>query len=116
MKVVDMYGKEIKEGQTVNVFCTYDNGTFNMDMKCKVIRGVMGDLQLKFEDLMWQLGTHNQYPTVSTFNISNKTLDYRYTEDGNAQVVIPDSSVYSRSGYEKWKHYDFSKYIVIIEG
>lgn len=115
MKVVDMYGKEIKEGQTVNVFCTYDNGTFNMDMKCKVVRGVMGDLQLKFEDLMWQLGSHNQYPTVNTFKITDKTLDYRYCENNTAQLVIPDCWGHNHLRSEKWKQYDFSKYIVIIE-
>lgn len=107
----DMTGKELKEGQIVNVFFTSNNGEFVHDIKCKVVTGVMGDIQLHYLDLMWELGGRNQYPLNTTFAVKYDSLDYEWNYEFNKwQLIIPDSYGLGR----KWKSNDKSKYIRII--
>lgn len=116
--IFDMHGKEIKKGQTVEVFCTSGGGEFTHNFKAEVIIGIMGDFQLQYKELLYgcEQNEINQYPLDIVFCSQYNTLSFYFNDlIKKNQLYIPDSYGENTLMNHKWKRYGKSLYIQVME-
>ena len=91
MQITDMNGVPITDGDLVNVFFTSPDGEgkFNHDCVYRVERGCLGDMQLKFERLLWESHGYNQYPIHTRLCLGYGTLIAQQVDRDHALLQVP---------------------------
>lgn len=109
----DKNGKKIFFGDKLNVFYTSADGVHIHDCIYIAVKGWLGDLQFRFEKLLWESNGYNQLPISIELCLGYKTLDIR-SKDGMNKLCVPDSWGSNTILKNSWKENDESFYIEII--
>lgn len=90
-KYVTINNEKITEGDRYNIYFTTYHGKHRHDCIYVVHIGVLGDLQFRFVELMWENFGHNQYPIQTTLRIDYNTLGYKVCGPGCYKLLVRNS-------------------------